>query len=452
MGKNGYEDKDKRECGSAREGRDVHEEGNACVGREGRSHDWADTPEGECLRVAYDIVNQSKGYLAGHDDGFSREPEGATAGRRARKRSLPSAEEVMSECRRYVKGQDEALEYVVDTCLFQWERRERLRGGCGRDELPPVRFLHLSGPSGSGKTASVRRVAKALGFGFVERSFATLTGEGWKGDSVSSALAEAARYLQEHGDNLVIVFFDECDKPARDEDRVRLGTANPTLSLLSVLDADGKYSFVPEGASAAVGLDTDSVVFVFAGCYDGIHEVVRRRLLGSGHEDAVGMDETELRSLAEVDDFVRYGQSPEFMGRAGVLVNLKKPGADVMREILTSPDGLWRRFDNMLGDSGRFEISPGAVDFMSYEAVRSGTGVRRLQAMLAPLGQKAVVASRGWTRPMAATVRCDFEANGLYLDIRPFGDGHGDGGGGRTRPVQPTIPGMEWENDGERGR
>lgn len=136
-----------------------------------------------------------------------------------------------------------------------------------------------------------------------------------------------------------------------------------------------------------------------------------------------------MRERAVAEDFVEYGQSPEFMGRAGVLVNMGGLAQSDLYDIVADPEsGLARRYDDMLGGRGTFALSPGAASVLAMEAAKSPMGVRRAQSLLAPFGAQAVVESRGWAEKTEALVSWDAETGELCLGYVPYaGSGRGTG-------------------------
>lgn len=163
------------------------------------------------------------------------------------------------------------------------------------------------GPSGSGKTHTLRTLCELLDLEYMEVNAAQLTKEGTSGNSLSKALSPI---LNKTG-KLIVCFVDEFDKlfisgnnNSSIAHETTLGVQNEFLKVLesnhaSVYGDYGKYVNVP----------VDKVLFVFAGAFNGEENI----------------------TLDRMRDF---GVKTEFLGRVGLIFNLKKLSLDELISIL----------------------------------------------------------------------------------------------------------------------
>jgi ATP-dependent protease Clp ATPase subunit len=153
----------------------------------------------------------------------------------------------------------------------------------------------LTGSSGSGKSANIEALAKHHKFDFIEINAAQLTVEGVSGNSLSKALSP----LREAQNSLVVCFVDEFDKLfIRGSSNSELGHDSTTQvqnEFLKILEAQSVAVFGDYGKYTPV--NTDNVLYVFAGAFNG----------------AKDLDVPKLKA---------FGIRPEFLGRVSLVFNM----------------------------------------------------------------------------------------------------------------------------------
>lgn len=165
----------------------------------------------------------------------------------------------------------------------------------------------LTGPSGSGKSHTVQLMAETHELNYHEINAAQLTKEGTSGNSLSKALSPLANCAG----RLTICFVDEFDK------LFISGNSNSQLAHETTNGVQNEFLKVLESKSASVYGDygkyidiaIDKVLFVFAGAFNGEEEI-------------------------DVDRLRAFGIKTEFIGRVGLVYNLKKLSVESMAQIL----------------------------------------------------------------------------------------------------------------------
>ena len=165
----------------------------------------------------------------------------------------------------------------------------------------------LTGPSGSGKTAIIKHLIEKHDLNFLEINAAQLTKEGTSGNSLSKALSPLAQTQNK----LTVCFVDEFDKlfiSGNSNSSLAHETTNGVQNeFLKVLEADETSVFGDYGKY--VNVQTKNVLFVFAGAFNGEEDITLDRL-------------QEL------------GIKTEFLGRVGLVYNLKPLTLENLYEIL----------------------------------------------------------------------------------------------------------------------
>jgi ATP-dependent Clp protease ATP-binding subunit ClpX len=152
-----------------------------------------------------------------------------------------------------------------------------------------------------------------------------------------------------------------------------------------------------EGEAITVDMRTHNVLFVLAGAFEGLAEVIQKRLRNGGPTIGFGADIVEkqadpaLLELVQDEDLLAYGFIREFIGRIPLRGALQKLTLQELKLILTTAK-------HNLIDQYRLLLSPHveelilsdeAVEEIALIASKRGTGARALaqvvSAVMAPI-------------------------------------------------------------------
>lgn len=364
--------------------------------------------------------NEVKSLIAGPDEGVficdrcAAKANDTVQGQATRvskeEKPLQPPHEIKKYLDEYVIGQESTKRALAVAVYNHYKRREAIRAkiDLGGVELKKSNIL-LPGPSGTGKTETARAIARMLGVPFHIGDASRLTQAGYVGDDTETLI----QGLMENADHDVeraewgIVFLDEFDKIARKSGRDGMGYRDiggegVQQALLKLVE--GSKVAVPRGMGQkmmAMGMqatdiiDTENVLFVCAGSFDGIQEVVKKRLnkgssLGFGAAARkVDLSLTEVYSNVTEDDILEFGIIPELLGRLPVLTSTLPLTEDEMLRILTEPkNALIKQMKALFKlDGVTLDFDDNGLRGISQEAMRRPTGARALRSILEALLQ-----------------------------------------------------------------
>jgi len=244
--------------------------------------------------------------------------------------NVPTPEEIKAHLDEFVIGQDDAKITLAVSAYNHYKRI--LFNDIKHNEIEKSNVLML-GPSGTGKTLLVKTLSDFLKVPFAVADATTLTEAGYVGEDVESVLQ---RLYKNSNNNLEdaqrgIVFIDEIDKKSRSSES---NTNTRDVSGQGVQQAllrlvEGTVVEIAEGSKAqqpkspTIEFDTTNVLFITAGAFVGIEDIVNKRLSkGSkvGFKGVVDLEKPEIKFIPE--DLIMYGLIPELVGRFPIITKL----------------------------------------------------------------------------------------------------------------------------------
>ncbi len=141
-----------------------------------------------------------------------------------------------------------------------------------------------------------------------------------------------------------------------------------------------------------IQMDTTNILFICGGSFDGIEEIVKKRLgrrrIGFNSEPVTFDDKVAERAavIGEVtpDDVLEFGMIPELVGRLPIMCPLHPLSREAMIQILTEPrNALIRQYQHLFSLEGaRLEFTRDALELIADRALARNTGARALRAVV----------------------------------------------------------------------
>src|SRR5690606_6910884 len=106
-----------------------------------------------------------------------------------------------------------------------------------------------------------------------------------------------------------------------------------------------------------IQLDTTNVLFIVAGAFAGLEEIIGSRLgkggIGFGSPVASKRNDDELISEVQPEDLHKFGLIPEFIGRLPVVATVSPLDVEALTRILTEPkNALVKQYQRMFEIDG----------------------------------------------------------------------------------------------------
>lgn len=297
--------------------------------------------------------------------------------------------EIKAYLDQYVIGQEMAKK-TISTAIYG-----HLKRIAHPESSFPSNVVLLIGPSGCGKTEIMRCIQRITNLPMVFTDVSSLGASQYAGRHKEDLLLGL---LEKAGNNIElaecgIVFMDELDKlliPTYSNRGINVhdDVQSQLLTMLEGADVEIKRD------NKVFHMDTRKILFVLAGAFQGIEEVICRihrvQETGAGSIGFQSSLDQEIKQSLLQDKInhevlIGYGMKTELAGRISSIAVLEKMTEETVLRILTEPkDSILQRYERELAlmCGAKLEIEPEAKRRLAKEVMEQKVGARAIYMVL----------------------------------------------------------------------
>ncbi|MBQ2387785.1 MAG: AAA family ATPase, partial [Clostridia bacterium] len=138
-----------------------------------------------------------------------------------------------------------------------------------------------------------------------------------------------------------------------------------------------------------IQINTQNILFICAGAFDGIEKQIEKRIGGSGMgfgseiKEKSKLEPAELIKSATHQDLVKFGLIPELVGRLPVITSLEPLDKDALLKIMTEPkNSVVKQYQSLFAmDGAQLEFEREALEKIADKTIERKTGARGLRSI-----------------------------------------------------------------------
>jgi len=297
----------------------------------------------------------------------------------------------------------------------------------------------LIGPTGVGKTYLIKLIARKIGVPFVKGDATKFSETGYVGGDVEDLVRDLVQEADGDLDRARygIIYVDEIDKIASSGNIIgldvsRSGVQRNLLKPMEETEVDLKVAHDPVSMMEAAAhfqktgkrlkrtINTRDILFIVSGAFNGLDEIISRRLsrkgLGFGASLKEKDNRLELFKQVKSEDLITFGFESEFIGRLPVIAVLEDLSEDDLYKILKNRHSsvVTAKKQDFKSYGIDIRFTDEALKVVAEEAHKEKTGARALISVM----EKVLV---GFERVLPSTDVSRFTVTEeLVKDPRPF--------------------------------
>lgn len=286
--------------------------------------------------------------------------------------------EIFTLISKHVQGQDEAKMAVALAV------GDHLRKPITKQKTANVLIM---GRSGTGKTEIARAIALELNRPFLFKDATDFTTAGYVGDDVNKIISDLFSQCDENAElaEKAIVFIDELDKKASNSSTDgKIGTDMVQDGLLKLIEGKKYFFTTKDGKKSCV--DTEKILFIFAGAFDGIEMTSVEKNLGLNSKGAITRKNDPRSAIT------KFGLKSELVRRLGIITSTNPLDFDILSKIFSQKENsIEKRFVKRMESYGiTASVDQAFADDICARASMSGLPIAQIEQEMNQIGQSIV--------------------------------------------------------------